>query len=130
LIAAAAGEEVDMGRVRIVDAAERVSSQTPATGADGAIEQQTYLPIDGEPMLVFQAAFPPGAVVAPHAHVEDEVLVILDGAITIGDRTLGSGGCVFIERDTAFGFEAAGNGCTLLAIRPSVAMTAGRSTTP
>ena len=109
-----------MGNVRIIDPTDRVQSQTPATGADGTIEQLRYLPVDGERMLVFEASFPPGAVVAAHSHREDEVLVILDGAIIIGERTLGSGGCVFIEGDTPFGFAAAANGCRLLALRPSV----------
>jgi mannose-6-phosphate isomerase-like protein (cupin superfamily) len=108
-----------MGKVQIVDPAQRVRSETPAAGADGTIEQWTSLPTDGEPMVLFEAAFPAGAVVAPHAHGEDEVLVVLDGGIVIGDRTVGSGGCVFIERDTPFGFEAGVDGCRLLALRPS-----------
>ena len=108
-----------LGKVQIVDPTQRVRSQTPATGVDGTIEQLTSLPTDGEPMVLFGASFPPGAVVAPHAHQDDEVLVVLDGALVIGDTTLGTGGCVFIERDTPFGFGAGANGCRMLALRPS-----------
>ncbi len=47
--------------------------------------------------------FEPGHHEKPHSHPESEVLYVLDGEMTLGERTLRAGAGAFIEKDTVYG---------------------------
>ena len=66
----------------------------------------------------------PNDVNTPHSHDEDEVIVIVEGSLTVtGDRTCGTGTVIYIEKDTEYGFTAGPEGVRFLIIRPGLAMT-------
>jgi quercetin dioxygenase-like cupin family protein len=62
---------------------------------------------------------PPGHVVLPHRHDCDEVIYLLDGAITLDGRSrrLGAGDAVIIRADTVYGFRVGDAGVKFLIIR-------------
>ena len=64
-----------------------------------------------------------GMVAEPHIHSQDEVIFIVEGELTLGDRKCGPGTVVFVEKDTEYGFTAGPKGVRFLNIRP------GRTTT-
>ena len=63
----------------------------------------------------------PNSVVEPHSHTEDEVIYIVEGSLTIGDRTCGPGTVIAIEKDTEYDFTAGQEGVRFLNIRPGLA---------
>lgn len=63
----------------------------------------------------------PGRVAPPHSHSQDEVIYIVDGELTMGDRVCGPGTVLFIERDTEYGFVTGSEGVRFLNLRPGPA---------
>lgn len=60
----------------------------------------------------------PGGLVAPrHIHDHDEVLYILEGGFSMGQRRCSSGTVVYIEANTQYGFEVWEEGVRFLNIR-------------
>ena len=77
---------------------------------------------DGEygekaPWIVI-ASMEPYKLIPPHSHDQDEVITILEGDLTLGDRTCGPGTVIFMEGDTEYGFTAGKQGVRFLLIRP------------
>ena len=60
----------------------------------------------------------PDKVVPPHSHDVDEVLYILEGEVTLGDRLCGPGTVLFIKQDTEYGFTVGDHGVRFMAVRP------------
>lgn len=71
---------------------------------------------DSSPQL-FEAQILPHAVAAPHCHVEDEIIYILDGEMLLGNRSIGRGASVFIAAHTIYGFRAGPEGVKFLNFR-------------
>ncbi len=64
----------------------------------------------------------PGGLVAPrHSHDHDEVIFILEGGFSMGQRRCGPGTVVFLEANTRYGFEVWEEGVRFLNIRPGLA---------
>ena len=63
-------------------------------------------------------SFSPHQHVAPHTHSQDEVIYILEGGLTLGDRTCGPGTFIFIEGNTEYEFTAGDQGLRFLNVRP------------
>lgn len=61
---------------------------------------------------------PGGLVAPPHQHDQDEVLFILEGGLSLGDRRCGPGTVVYLERATRYGFRVWDEGVRFLNIRP------------
>ena len=69
---------------------------------------------------------PPNEVNTPHSHNEDEVIVIMEGSLTLtrtGDRTCGPGTVMYIEKETDYGFTAGPEGVRFLIIHQGLAKT-------
>jgi uncharacterized cupin superfamily protein len=60
---------------------------------------------------------PPGNYTPPHSHNQDEVMYIIEGGLTMGDRFCGPGTVVFIERGTDYDFTVGDQGVRFLNIR-------------
>ena len=60
-------------------------------------------------------------VTPAHSHSQDEVIYIVAGEITMGNRACGPGTVIYVERDTAYGFTVGGEGVRFLNIRPGLA---------
>ena len=72
----------------------------------------------------------PNEVITPHSHTEDEVIVIMEGSLTVtGDRTCGPGTVIFIEKDSEYGFNAGPEGVRFLNIRQGLAKTTSGGST-
>lgn len=66
------------------------------------------------------AQYEPGHVEPAHSHPHDEVLYILEGAGTVGDRDLTPGMLLYVEKDTLYGPLTSGpNGLTFLRVQTS-----------
>ena len=65
--------------------------------------------------FVAYTRYDPGFIIARHAHKSDALIFILEGEVTIGDRSCPPGTLVVLEKDTFFGPLIAGpQGCTFL----------------
>ena len=69
--------------------------------------------------------FPAGFEVPPHSHDHDEMIVVVDGSLTMlgGGPTLGSGDSMVLGAGLEYGFAAGDDGVTFLTIRTGVAGT-------
>lgn len=61
--------------------------------------------------------YPPDAVITVHAHEEDEIIYVVDGAIRLGNRLYPKGSSVFVARQTLYGFEAGPEGLHMVNFR-------------
>lgn len=61
--------------------------------------------------------YPPNAVITVHAHEEDEIIYVVDGAIRLGNRLYPKGSSVFVARQTLYGFEAGPEGLHMVNFR-------------
>lgn len=70
--------------------------------------------------------FPAGFEVPPHSHDHDEMVVIIDGSLTMlgGGPTLGSGDSMVLRAGHEYGFVADDDGVAFITIRTGVAKTA------
>ena len=64
---------------------------------------------------------PAGLVAPPHHHDHDEVMVILQGGFTMGERECGPGTVVYIESGTSYGFTVSNEGVRFLNVRQGLA---------
>lgn len=63
----------------------------------------------------------PGMIVKPHSHNETEVIYIVEGELTLGDRICGPGTVAYIEKDTEYGFTVGPEGVRFINIRQGLA---------
>lgn len=63
----------------------------------------------------------PNKVVPPHTHTENEVIYIVEGDLTVGDRLCGPGTVVYMEKGTEYGFTVGKKGVRFLNIRNGLA---------
>jgi hypothetical protein len=63
----------------------------------------------------------PNSFVGSHSHSVDEVIYIVEGSLTIGDRTCGPGTVIAIEKETEYDFTSGPEGLRFLNIRPGLA---------
>lgn len=70
---------------------------------------------DGLELL--EVYYPPHAAIAVHAHDEDEIIYVVDGAIRLGGRLYGKGSSVFVAGETLYGFEAGPEGLHMVNFR-------------
>lgn len=86
---------------------------------DGEL-QGDFKPHDrGDPtgLELLEVYYPPHAVIKLHAHHEDEIIYVVDGAIRLGDRLYGKGSSVFVAGETLYGFEAGPEGLHMVNFR-------------
>ena len=65
----------------------------------------------------------PNSAAEPHSHSEDEVIYIVEGSLTVGDRTCGPGTVISMEKGTEYGFTVGQEGVRFLNIRHGLATT-------
>jgi quercetin dioxygenase-like cupin family protein len=112
--------------ITFVDGKERefelVTLARTTTTLDGGLPNQSssqcerfahYEGAPEEPRLV-EWRFPPNARVEPHAHDTDEIIVVVDGRIEFGVRSLGIGSSIFIPKMTLYSFQAGPDGLSIL----------------
>lgn len=86
---------------------------------EGELQGQ-FKPHDrGDPtgLELLEIYYPPNAAIALHAHLEDEIIYVVDGAIRLGDRTYGKGSSVFVARQTLYAFQAGPDGLHMINFR-------------
>ncbi len=54
----------------------------------------------------------------PHAHVEDEIVYVLEGSLVIGNRTFEAGSAILIPAWTLYSFRSGPNGVRFANFRP------------
>jgi quercetin dioxygenase-like cupin family protein len=67
---------------------------------------------------LFEVRVPPGTRIDPHAHEDDEIVVVAEGSLVFGNRTYGPGSSVFVPGLTLYSFRAGPDGATFLNFRP------------
>ena len=60
----------------------------------------------------------PNFTVDAHSHSEDEVIYIVEGQLTVGDRVCTPGTVIFFEKETDYGFTTGPEGVRFMNIRP------------
>jgi quercetin dioxygenase-like cupin family protein len=74
----------------------------------------------GEPQLIYKMLMPaepgrpnlartryePGHFEPPHSHAENEIIYVLDGALSFGDQQLGFGDAIFVPKNTRYSLSA------------------------
>ena len=76
--------------------------------------------IDGGPSSpqLFELRVPAGVATAAHAHVEDEIMYVLEGAAVFGRRSFPAGSAIHIPGGTPYAFRAGPEGLRFLNFRP------------
>jgi quercetin dioxygenase-like cupin family protein len=111
---------LDAAERRFVRAEESAPKETvnQMSEAEKAVELfMWYLGSAHEPQLL-EVRFPPGTASRPHAHEEDEIIVVLEGEARFGARVLGPGSSAFIPAMTLYAFTAGTDGVRFLSFRP------------
>lgn len=75
-------------------------------------------PGDDNSLQLFEIDYLPHTDIEIHAHREDEIIYIVDGAMHVGARILGPGATVFVKGNTLYGFKAGPDGLRMLNFRP------------
>ena len=89
--------------------------------ADGALETGSQFIGDLEKgPWIYINSLGANSAVDTHSHTEDEVIYIVEGSLTIGDRTCGPGTVMAIEKDTEYEFTVGPEGVRFLNIRPGL----------
>jgi mannose-6-phosphate isomerase-like protein (cupin superfamily) len=68
-------------------------------------------------LQLFEIKYKAGAAVAVHAHVEDEIIYIVDGSMKVGNQELLPGSSIFVAGNTLYQFRAGDNGLRFLNFR-------------
>jgi uncharacterized cupin superfamily protein len=122
-----------MGTVQFFDA--RVAGFTPLVdamrGRSTAIgeeelantEVRVHHSGDAGGLQLFELRLAPGTKGATHAHVEDEIIVVVEGELRFGAHVCTEGSSVMVPGGTLYGFEAGPDGCRFLNFRPRVDTT-------
>ena len=69
-------------------------------------------------LQLFELRIDPGTRGEAHAHLEDEIIVVVEGELRFGARTLTAGSSVMVPGGTLYAFVAGPDGCTFLNFRP------------
>jgi quercetin dioxygenase-like cupin family protein len=113
--------------IRIVESGSRpwaavrdvASDELKATMSEGelAARSRVHHPGGHDELQMFEVALDAGAEINAHAHLEDEIIYVLEGEMCLGRRKLGPGSSVYIEGDTLYGFRAGPTGLRFLNFR-------------
>ena len=74
---------------------------------------------ESDPQLV-ELRFHAGEVVELHCHDEAEIMYILSGAMELGNRTVGPGGCIYVDGGVFYSFTAGPEGVHFLNFRSHI----------
>ena len=110
-----------MGKSNIMHIDEAPCVWGQPRGVDGTLVTGSQFIGDLEtgPWVYINSAEPNSAV-ETHSHTVDEVIYIVEGSLTIGDRTCGPGTVMAIEKDTEYEFTVGQEGVRFLNIRPGL----------
>lgn len=72
----------------------------------------------GDELQLFDVRYPPHTGVSPHAHAEDEIIVVTEGELIFGKQSYGPGSSILIPRLTLYSFRAGPEGAAFLNFRP------------
>ena len=115
-----------MGKSNIMHIDEAPCVWGQPRGVDGALVTGAQFIGDLETgPWVYINSLEPNSAVETHSHTVDEVIYIVEGSLTIGDRTCGPGTVMAIEKDTEYEFTAGQEGVRFLNIRPGLDSGAG-----
>jgi quercetin dioxygenase-like cupin family protein len=118
-----------MGTVKFFDATEQPfvnllevfnGRETPIPAAELAATDVRVHHSETDGLQLFELRLAPGTRGESHAHVEDEIIVVVEGELRFGAHTLGAGSSVMVPGGTLYGFEAGPDGCRFLNFRPRV----------
>lgn len=70
-----------------------------------------------ESLEAFEVRQDPGVVTQPHAHDEDEVIYVLEGALEVGNRSYPAGSVVTVPAMTLYAFRSGPDGLRFLNFR-------------
>ncbi|WP_395391113.1 cupin domain-containing protein [Novosphingobium sp. BL-8A] len=68
-------------------------------------------------MQLMEMRLKPGTLIAPHAHDEDEIFYVVEGALHWQDKTLTAGGSLYIPAGTVYSFRTGDTPARLLNFR-------------
>lgn len=69
-------------------------------------------------LQLFEVKFLPDTLIDVHAHDEEEIMYVVDGEMLVGERSLGPGSSIYIDRSTLYRFRAGPTGLRVLNFRP------------
>jgi quercetin dioxygenase-like cupin family protein len=123
---------VNVGTVRVVEDADidwhggdpEMIVKMRARGIEFTAEElagrtrEHHLGSDTAPEL-FEVRFQPDTVVNAHAHLRDEIIFVVEGALILGSRVLQPGSSVYIAANTLYTFRAGPEGVHFVNFRPT-----------
>jgi quercetin dioxygenase-like cupin family protein len=80
--------------------------------------REHHLGSDTTPEL-FEVRFQPDTVVNSHAHLRDEIIYVVEGALILGSRVLPPGSSVYVAANTLYSFRAGPEGVRFVNFRPT-----------
>ncbi len=105
---------------------QEVPWSTPRTHTSGGIRGSSRNKFIGDEKLgpwVSVAGLEPGYTVSPHSHTADEVIIILEGSMRVGDKECNAGSILYVEKNTPYGLTVGPKGCKFINVRSGHAET-------
>ena len=96
----------------VLDRLERTS-----TGAGSGVDVRQQVPGGPEELQMVEVRLAPNREIAAHAHLEDEVIYVVEGEIRFGRRRCPAGSTVVVPKLQLYGFRAGPDGCRFLNFR-------------
>ena len=81
-------------------------------------EYRSHHPGDAARLQLFEVRAPADAAFNAHSHVEDEIIVVVEGELLAGSRVVGPGGSMYVSGGTVYSFRAGPNGLRFFNFRP------------
>jgi quercetin dioxygenase-like cupin family protein len=93
-----------------------VASTIPESEQRG-IESRSYFPGGPDDMQMFEVKCAPNLEIHPHAHVEDEIMYVIEGSVEFGRNSYPAGSAVRVPGQTLYSFRAGPDGLRFLNFR-------------
>jgi quercetin dioxygenase-like cupin family protein len=96
-----------------------VDDQWRATLSEGELGTTTrfFHPGSATELQMFEVTYEPDAVIEPHAHLEPEIIYVLEGEMHVGARVLTPEMSVYIPSRTPYSFHAGPTGLRFIEFR-------------
>lgn len=111
-----------MPELRIVRDAEldwrEVSDDWPGKAKPGEPQVAYKILMDREPGQpnLQRVRFEPSHFEPPHSHDEDEIILLVQGALTLGDQRILQGDSLFVPKNTRYSLRAGGDGAEFVRV--------------
>src|SRR5262249_36758541 len=93
-----------------VEAFQQVTNTNELEGDGAGCQFRTHHAGERGELQLREVELAPNQRVLPHAHADDEIITVVEGALHIGSRSVGIGSSVYVPGHTLYAFSAGPSG--------------------